>query len=675
MWHSKKKREIGCQISEIQRSEILNLASNEELRDKLKIMMDENLEIDAVHRDGVTLFHLSCQRREFGVANYLLDLGANPRILPSGLTTYWYFELIDNECYTSVPNIQSIIEFMQKLCSSNVLRHNKKTEASRFEHLLMFACNHCLRDVFKYTVEYVCFRTQRNCSDIFSIFQKCCSNNWTDEIAAMLKAGYTIHRYDLIRVFETSSLVIIEMLCNKSLGAFQDLQAFDFENLFQRNDKEIEHFICKFVKHKSLCWFRRLLFVKAVVSGNSQYVDTFFQIHSAKSCRKFIDDGLFDEIFRKFELSADNNDARMWARGLQSIVTSLTKRTTTATKLGQLFRRKSIQVLVEIISEDRLDTVEKLIKYHVMLYRAKNTCDPVGTLSDPGCFKKNVNLILAAFSCRDYEMVRYLTSRSSNINDVDEDSSFEMSPLVPALMSVMYCISFSKKLAIEGSRNFDVDSALEATKKLVTDFADISQISQSHFLFEYVIQNIDSSTFEFHFRFLQFLLDLGLQMHDHYQPRTVVPLRITYFITDNDRARMVIFYLFQAGADPSFIYKYNQANRWRRGIYDTYVCRVLVLECNRENVRIDFEDYVNRNGNGEQLKNSAKEFLDWCEQITSSPFSLICQCRTMIRRQLVSVSGHRSILRRIDSLNLPEVLKQYLKYEGRLTEVDLSCNV
>ena len=411
------------------------------------------------------------------------------------------------------------------------------------------------------------------------------------------------------------------------------------------------------------------------MSGNSQYMDTFFQIHSAKSCRKFIDDGLFDEIFRKFELSADNNDVRVCARGLQSIVKSLTKRTTTATKLGQLFRRKSIQILVEMISEDRLDSVEKLIKYHVMLYRAKNTCDLLGSSSD---IKKNINLILAAFSCRDYEMVCYLTSRGLNINDVDEDSSSEMSSLVPALMSVMYCISFSKNLAIKESQHFDDDSALEVTKKLVTDFADIPQISQSHPLFEFVIQNINSSSFEFHFRFVQFLLDLGLQMHDDTQPGTVVPLRITDFIADSDRARMLIFYLFQTGADPSFISKYNQPNHWHRGIYDTYVCRVLVLECNREitsNVCIDFEYYVNRNRNGVQVKNSANEFLDWYEQVSSSPFSLLCQCRTMIRRKLVSASDHRSILRRIDSLNLPDVLKQYLKYEGRLTEVDLSNNV
>ena len=239
MWRSKKKREIGCRISDIQRSEILNLASNEELRNTLNSMMDESLEIDAVHRDGVTLFHLSCQRREFGVAEYLFDLGANPRILPSGQTTYWYFELIDNECHTNVPNIQSIIQILQKLCSSNVLRHNKKTEASRFKHLLMFASSHCLRDVVKYTVEYVCFRTQQNSSDMFSIFQKCCSNNWTDEIAAMLRAGYTIHRYDLIRAFETSSLEIIEMLCNKSLGHFKTYRRLILKISFNGTTKKL----------------------------------------------------------------------------------------------------------------------------------------------------------------------------------------------------------------------------------------------------------------------------------------------------------------------------------------------------------------------------------------------------------------------------------------------------
>ena len=66
------------------------------------------------------------------------------------------------------------------------------------------------------------------------------------------------------------------------------------------------------------------------------------------------------------------------------------------------------------------------------------------------------------------------------------------------------------------------------------------------------------------------------------------------------------------------------------------------------------------------IKDPMREFLKWYDDMTSSPFSLQCQCRMLIRRTLVSLSDRRSILPRIDSLDLPNKLKQYLrKYEGR----------
>ena len=51
--------------------------------------------------------------------------------------------------------------------------------------------------------------------------------------------------------------------------------------------------------------------------------------------------------------------------------------------------------------------------------------------------------------------------------------------------------------------------------------------------------------------------------------------------------------------------------------------------------------------------------------------SLMRQCRVAIRRQLSVASHHRTILPAIDQLPLPSRLKQYLKFEGPLTEIDL----
>ena len=179
------------------------------------------------------------------------------------------------------------------------------------------------------------------------------------------------------------------------------------------------------------------------------------------------------------------------------------------------------------------------------------------------------------------------------------------------LSNQLWCTSLSccqYHLAIEENRRFDVDYALEVTKKVVTDYADITQFSQSLSLFEYDIQQINddkrSSTFEFNFGFMQFLLDLGLQLQCDAEHRTVLSLRITDFIAGTRRA--VLFRLFQAGAEPAFIFRCkniktpNPMHDSKHDSVTTKLCKVLVLECNREitsNVYIDFENNVIGNMN------------------------------------------------------------------------------
>ena len=92
--------------------------------------------------------------------------------------------------------------------------------------------------------------------------------------------------------------------------------------------------------------------------------------------------------------------------------------------------------------------------------------------------------------------------------------------------------------------------------------------------------------------------------------------------------------------------------------------------------RMDIDDFKKlskyiKNGASSVIKDPLNEFLKWYDDVTSSPFSLQCQCRTLIRRILTNLSDRRSILPRIDSLDLPNKLKQYLKYEGSETEIDL----
>ena len=66
-----------------------------------------------------------------------------------------------------------------------------------------------------------------------------------------------------------------------------------------------------------------------------------------------------------------------------------------------------------------------------------------------------------------------------------------------------------------------------------------------------------------------------------------------------------------------------------------------------------------------------QQLVNWLNEDRQQVPSLQRQCRVVIRRQL-SVAGHfQSILPAIEQLHLPNVIKEYLRFDGPLTEVDL----
>ena len=140
--------------------------------------------------------------------------------------------------------------------------------------------------------------------------------------------------------------------------------------------------------------------------------------------------------------------------------------------------------------------------------------------------------------------------------------------------------------------------------------------------------------------------------------------------------RTVAFYLFQAGAfaHPGFVEtNYMLISRIETTRFGcclekgtepirTELCKVLVMERLKkfETGIFGFEEFTENNKDGELLsrvEDPMVEFLKWYKDMTSLPFSLHFQCRTLIRRILTSLSDRRSILPRIDSLDLPNKLK------------------
>jgi len=66
------------------------------------------------------------------------------------------------------------------------------------------------------------------------------------------------------------------------------------------------------------------------------------------------------------------------------------------------------------------------------------------------------------------------------------------------------------------------------------------------------------------------------------------------------------------------------------------------------------------------------QLVNWLNEDTQRVPSLLRQCRVVIRRQLSTAVQHRSILTSINELPLPNSVKMYVRFEGKLTEVDLS---
>ena len=66
------------------------------------------------------------------------------------------------------------------------------------------------------------------------------------------------------------------------------------------------------------------------------------------------------------------------------------------------------------------------------------------------------------------------------------------------------------------------------------------------------------------------------------------------------------------------------------------------------------------------------QLVNWLNEDRQQVPSLFRQCRVAIRRQLSVDVNYQTILPAIDQLSLPDVVESYLKFDGVLTEVDLS---
>ena len=67
-----------------------------------------------------------------------------------------------------------------------------------------------------------------------------------------------------------------------------------------------------------------------------------------------------------------------------------------------------------------------------------------------------------------------------------------------------------------------------------------------------------------------------------------------------------------------------------------------------------------------------QQLVNWLNEDRQQVPSLLRQCRVVIRRQLSVALHFQSILPAIEQLYLPDIIQEYLQFDGPLTEVDLS---
>jgi len=66
-----------------------------------------------------------------------------------------------------------------------------------------------------------------------------------------------------------------------------------------------------------------------------------------------------------------------------------------------------------------------------------------------------------------------------------------------------------------------------------------------------------------------------------------------------------------------------------------------------------------------------QQLVNWLNEDRQQVPSLQRQCRVVIRRQLSVAARFQSILPAIEQLGLPRIIKEYLLFDGPLSEVDL----
>ena len=687
----------------VHRCRVSDLTKNNDFKRTVESMFEMNLDIDAPNSDRITLFYSAIQNQEWEIAEYLLEIGADSKLVPSDdrpQSCALSFSSFDESLPVDA-QIKNRISCLHTLHKSGFVDEDKE-----FTKRLLFVGRYDLKDIIRRIIEilpygpYISFE---------HLFEECCSRDWVDLYAGWIRKAHAVTFPQFLHAFDEGSFSFFRMLCNKDIESFGKIgktadALVSFEKLISPfRNKEKLAYILDFIESNNLVDCCRGLFATSASIGCSYLVERTLHMYPANVFIKVIDDSLIERMFSRcargiIKENVDQNWRKIqntenlleWITSLKLVVTKATSINGETMDVGWIFERNEIRLIARTILQNRLDIVERLLSNYAFNSISRSPTNASNIQISPMC---------CAISCTDKETIEFLIEQGLSICD---SCCCKCPPSHPYIPPTSLLCGIETMLDLNSGRNGTFE-ALGNIKSIVEYAARVSGVfvrltrrrpielnnKALHVLdfISFSCRTYNRQSAKFKLELLKFFLGL-CDTNLYVPPSARYTFSITDFFVANEMAESELFCLFQAGTSPELIrsvhvYLLAEYGSRQEYTYNTRICQGLIVERMIEfgKIQMSPEPYVAQPrgavrynpmrearrkmgvNNSSAFKHSMVEFREWHGSATRSPFSLRTECRTLIRKVLINASQHRSILKRIGLLHLPEKLKKFLIYE------------
>jgi len=173
---------------------------------------------------------------------------------------------------------------------------------------------------------------------------------------------------------------------------------------------------------------------------------------------------------------------------------------------------------------------------------------------------------------------------------------------------------------------------------------------------------------------LQLMVKYGARLHDfRVRQQKLGAFRLMDLVTF-DGEHDFILQLFLAGAGVKLLARCcNAVAAFPLKAKSISLCQAAVLAgCDVPSAKVLQKLQLLAARDDEEGRHRIQQLVNWLNEDRQQVPSLLRQCRVVIRRHLSVAARFQSILPAIEQLDLPDIVQDYLQFDGPLTEVDLS---